>query len=343
MPIHTTPVLRVVAVTCSCGLVLASAGFGAVFAYKAGIEHSILLAGLSILMALALEGIKPLAIAAAFQSFASLSIVRGLCLALLGLVAVAYSLTSELTLVSMSRGDLIAQRAGAADLQGELHSLGSSRPSAEVQADIQALKLDRLYERSRQCVEPQGDQSRALCTRLATLEAEKARADRRSELQGQIKGHVVQTADPGSTALAVYLSALGLTVSVEALGQWLNLVPVLSLEIGSALAAVLIQAVGGPKPVPPSAKPPVVQAQKPAEPKQRSKSKPPSAKPKTTEGLLLDHLKSNQDAKVTERGLAALLGSVSRSTVRRSIHSLAAAGVIALEASKQGTIVRLLT
>lgn len=331
MGLHTTKFLRVVAFTSACGLVVASAGFGSVFAYKVGIEHSILLAGLSILMALALEGIKPLAISAAFSSFASITTIpRGLCLALLGLVAVAYSLTSELSLVSMSRGDLAAERSSVADRQEELRQLAPSRPSAEVQAAISGLKLDRLYSRSKDCTEPQGDQSRALCQQLATLEAEKARAERRSQLEGQTKGHVVQGADPGSTALATYLLALGLVVAPEVIAQWLNLVPVLALEIGSALAAILVQAVGG--------SPPVVQAEKPGEPKARK----PKAKT-SVEAQLVDHLKQNTGAKVTERGLAALLGSVSRSTVRRSIHSLAAAGVIALEASKQGTIIRLLT
>jgi hypothetical protein len=77
MTLHTIPAIRVVAVTSATGLVVASAGFGGVFAYKVGVQHSILLAGLTVLMALALEGVKPLAIAAAFQSIGSLKIVRG--------------------------------------------------------------------------------------------------------------------------------------------------------------------------------------------------------------------------------------------------------------------------
>jgi hypothetical protein len=66
MPTHTRLALRVVATGCVIGLVVASAGFGAVYAYRVGIEHSLALASLTVLFALALEGMKPLAIAQAF-------------------------------------------------------------------------------------------------------------------------------------------------------------------------------------------------------------------------------------------------------------------------------------
>ena len=64
-------VTTIVATACATALVIASAGFGGVFAWKIGIEHSYLLACLTVLFAVALEGIKPLAISAAFlaQSF----------------------------------------------------------------------------------------------------------------------------------------------------------------------------------------------------------------------------------------------------------------------------------
>ena len=104
------------------------------------------MAGLTVLMALALEGVKPLAIAAAFQSIASLKIIRGLLLAFLGLVAVAYSLTSELSLVSITRWDLAAERKAEGDaakdaradrerIESELASLGYGRPTKVVRAD----------------------------------------------------------------------------------------------------------------------------------------------------------------------------------------------------------------
>lgn len=333
MSSHTTTALRVVALASACGLVIASAGFGAVFAYRVGIEHSILLAGLSILMAVALEGMKPLAIAAAFQSIASLKIIRGASLAALGLVAVAYSLTSELTLVSMSRGDLVAERASQVDLHKELKSLGSPRPATEVQAEISAIdQTPGIMIDGVPCGGTiNGKVTKEWCPQRALLVAEKARADRKAELEAKLtKGRAVKAADPGSTALATYLAALGVVVPIEVISQWLNLVPVLALEIGSALAAVLVQAVGGSDRGP---------ATKPVKQGRRK----PRKRQQEVEAKVLKHLKRTKEAPVTERGLAALLGSVSRSTVRRSIHSLAAAGIIALEASRHGTVVRLLS
>ena len=60
--------LRLVASACAVGLVVASAGFGAVFAWQIGIQHGFVLACLTVLFAVALEGIKPLAINAALQA-----------------------------------------------------------------------------------------------------------------------------------------------------------------------------------------------------------------------------------------------------------------------------------
>jgi hypothetical protein len=304
-----------------------------VFAYKVGIEHSILFAGLSVLMAVALEGIKPLAVATAFQSIASLNLVRGICLAALGLVAITYSLTSELALISMTRGDLVAERASAVDLRKELEHLGSPRPAAEVQAEIEAIEqMPGIMIDGVPCGGIlNGKVTKEWCPKRAKLLAEKARADRKAELESKVgDGPKVKAADPGSTALATYLAALGIVVPIEIVGQWLNLVPVVGLEIGSALAAVLVQSVRGPSRGP--SKVPTKQGRR--KPRKRQQQ---------VEAKVLKQLKRTKEAQVTERGLAALLGSVSRSTVRRSIHSLAAAGLVALEASKNGTVIRVLS
>ena len=108
-------VSRFLAPICALSLIIASAGFGAVFAWKVGAEHSYLLAALTVLFAVALEGIKPLAIAASLTAFQSWSVVRGLALLMLGLTAIAYSLTSEIALVAGSKGDLAALRQNEGD------------------------------------------------------------------------------------------------------------------------------------------------------------------------------------------------------------------------------------
>src|SRR5262249_24248074 len=111
MHIHTTPLVRVVSKVAATGLVVASASFGGAYAYRVGIHGGMFLAGITILFAVALELAKPLAITQAFQCFGEWRPVRGLFLSVLGVLAVAYSLTSELALMAGSRGDLAAQRA----------------------------------------------------------------------------------------------------------------------------------------------------------------------------------------------------------------------------------------
>jgi hypothetical protein len=91
MRIHSMNLAHSLVKVASTALVLSSIGFGSVFAFKASIHGGILLAGLAVLMAAALEAIKPLAIAQAFQALGSL--------------------------MSASRGDLTAERAQAQSSQ----------------------------------------------------------------------------------------------------------------------------------------------------------------------------------------------------------------------------------
>src|SRR5215510_4501364 len=90
---------------------------------------------------------KPLAVASAFAAFRSWSLPRGVALTLLAIVAIAYSLTAELTLMATARSDLVAERAAAARaaksadgkrerVEAELAMLPSVRPVETVHAEI---------------------------------------------------------------------------------------------------------------------------------------------------------------------------------------------------------------
>ena len=249
-------------------LVAASAGLGAVYAWSTGSQHGIVLAVLFVLMAIALEIAKPLAVAASFTSFRSWAVVRGGALALLATVAVAYSLTAELTLMAGSRGDVVAQReatikaAVTADTEArrardryeaakaELVTLPAARPAAQLVAQIDGLLLTPGADN---CAAINGKVTREVCPQVAELKAEKARAERRAELEMIIATplpvmalattHDVREADPGAAALATYFAAMGFTLPAKLLTEWLALVPVLALEVGSAVAGVLVQAV----------------------------------------------------------------------------------------------------
>lgn len=350
MTIRNIQLTRTLAISSAYALVVASAGFGAVYAYRVGIQHSILLAGLSVLMALGLEGVKPLAVAFALKAK---TFVTGAALALLGLVAVTYSLTSELSLLASSKGDLAATRTAQSDaareavgrnqrINDELRSLGVQRPSEAVRAELNPLLSDKRlnncegwlanYRLREACID-----------KVSPLRAELAKAERREKLESdlgkyadQSDGVHVSSADPGSSAMVTYLAALGLKVSAEIVGQWLTLVPVLALEIGSAMAVVLVGAIQTP--AVPVAHPAPARVVQPRGPKPTKTTK---AQERTAQQIV-DRLKSEGGSTTsTERGLAEALGT-SRPTVRRALNGLVLAGLVGLEASKHGTFLRLM-
>lgn len=323
---------------CAYSLILASAGFGAVFAWKIGIQHSLPLAVLTVMFAVALEGIKPLAVCGVFLPASLGNFVASL---LVASAAIAYSLTSELSLVAMSRGDLTASREQAADARrneqerrarakAELTSLSSSRPVAELEALLKASSRER-------CAVENGT-GKWVCPSKAGVQAELGRAKRRHELEvilaapsGESAG-TVANADPGSLALSTYLAAIGITVSVSAVGQWLLLIPVLALELGSALALVLVprNRMEQPKALEIRDEPQMAHAA-------QATLIPP------LHGQILDHLKTHGGSvRTTERGLAARLHS-SKPTIHRALQDLAGNGLLILRPSKQGTVLRLAT
>jgi hypothetical protein len=337
MATHSTRYVELTAKVACTGLVIASSGFGAVFAYSVGIQHGYLLAGLTILFAVALELVKPLAIHASLSSLRDWQFLRGLSLGLRGAVAVAYSLTAELGLMSASRGDLVAVRASQAfharanqdrhqRAQQELVGLKPARPVPELEALVGAPSRCRINVAN--------GYRQTNCTKPPALLAELGRAKRRLELEAILSTAETaigptKIADPGSTALATYLGALGIPVSVEAVAQWLNLVPVLALELGSALAMVLVASVT-PKAATESAPIP----ERPALP-------PPKSERERVAERILSHVRANGQLVTSHRGLAKLTGA-DRNTVGRAINSLAARGLVAFEATRSGTTLKLL-
>lgn len=349
MPTHITGGLRLVASACAVGLVVASAGFGAVFAWHIGIQHGVVLACLTVLFAVALEGLKPLAISAALQALGSWSLLRGLALLLLGSIAVAYSLTSELSLMAGNRGDLSAKRDQVSGTtkraedrhtraRAELATLKASRPIGELEA---------LVERARPVcrVEVASGLRHTACAKSPTLLAELGRAKRKAELELVLQRSedalaatpAVRTGDPGSQAMVVYLAALGIVASVDIVAQWLNLIPVLAIELGSALAVVLVQAVPSWGPLRATQTPAIE-----PEPRNVPALPPPPSHRDIVAQAIVNHLATRGGSgRCTERGLAKQIGA-DRSTVRRVVHELTAAGRVQTQVTKRGTAMKLL-
>jgi hypothetical protein len=346
MRIDSTGVIRPIACCSAIGLVIASAGFGAVYAWRVGFEHSYLLAALSVTFAIALELTKPLAVHGALQAFGGWSPVRAIALALLALVAVVYNLTSELALMSTSRVDLTASRASEAyqakanmekyeRARQELTQLKPSRPVSELEALVAAAPSH--------CRIVVGHGVRdTVCQKPGALLAELGRAKRRVELEAVIQAiplaqHQVAVADPGAASLAVYLSALGITVPVETVATWLNLVPVIALELGSALAGVLVASVS----------PRVTVTQAVSQPRALVAASVPQL-PASDLGerhrvasQIVSHLRANGgQAEGSHRSLGKLLGA-DRNTVSRALRGLATSGVIAVQATRQGSVLKL--
>lgn len=307
-------------------LVLASCGFGAVFAYQTGIPHGLPLAVLSVVFAVSLECLKPLAVQGAFLAASSLKLVRCLLLAILAAVAVLYSLTAELSLMAGSRSDHTASRqsviSGAnrsseqyTDAKNELAGLAPARLAAEIEADKKRTTNE---------------------IRLSKLNGELARANRRAELQATISKHSgvapsFGTADPGSSAIALYLSFIGYTIKADVVAQLLYLVPVLALELGSALSMVLVSAF-----TPPINEPSMVHSE-PSIAGNKLYTRDEAAK------RLMQHLIENGGSLLrSERAIASAVGS-DRNTTRRAMQNLGAAGLLEYKPTKKGTEIKLLT
>jgi len=373
---HLPIIMRVVTATSAAALVAASAGFGAFYAWSTGSHHGPILGGLSVLMALGLEGAKPFAIEGVFAALRSWSPIRALALAALGSVAVAYSLSAELSLIAATRADTAAQRTQARDAvtaakaryataQRELEALPMTRPVAAINAEIARLKTTPGLVPCDDTTAPgYGPVTRRTCAQIAALSAEAAASARRDEVKAALAtaerdvaaAPLATDADPAASALAAYLGSAGVPSDAGTLSKWLALVPVLALEVGSALAVVLaggtpmgrerfrsVPAVGGS----------VIAADFGAEgatPRQDTNAaQQPSpvtrdaaeASLPTIKTALLEHLRAHGGSLRTgQRGLAKALGT-STTELHRALHSLAAAGVIALSTAPTGTELRL--
>ena len=203
------------------------------------------------------------------------------------------------------------------------------------------------------CAVIDGKFTRENCLKVTEWKAEQARSARRGQLEQAMReaeaamasGPVATTADPGATALATYLAIFGLKVEPSLLTELLTLVGVLALELGSALSLVLVQAVSGSATeshAPASRQTlnrqpeegPVVQVVHP-------QTTDDAATREKVKAAILNQLEQRGGSLgKSERGIAALIGA-SRPTVRRAINGLVIAGLIAAEASRNGTMLRL--
>ena len=348
----------------AAGLVLASAGLGAVYAWTTGSEHGLALACLMTVMAVALEIAKPLALAAAFKSFRAWRIVQGGALVILASVAIAYSLSAELSLMATARGDSVAERNansdGSTKASGrydraslDLNGLSSARSPQELEALISGLLQTPGADG---CTQINGKVTKQICPKVADLKVELARSERRAKLEAtlveaerDLKAAPSKIGDPAATALASYLAIFGVRADTSLLTELLVLLGVLALEAGSALAGVLVQAftVAAPTRVPEIRKRElreepetanVVQVVHPVN--MGDPDDTAQAREKVKNAILAQLKERGGSVSGGERGMAKLIGA-KRTTMKRAINGLVLAGVIVAEATRNGTALRL--
>ena len=281
----------------------------------------------------------------------------------------------------MARGDLMAQRAAdtkaAKSVDGqreridaELSKLANVRPAATVRAEIAGHLAD---PRVGDCNVMDGPRSKAACPKVSALRVELGSAERKAQLETTLAALQAaaptatnKTADPGASALAVYLSALGLVLPDRLLSDWLVLISVISLEAGAALAMLLVQSVSGQQIAPQIELATERQAETrperpqsagtPAKPGENDRepdpTKPGKRTPKRTAkrtqrnakrrlGNVIRLVRSS-GGKVTasQNAMAKRLG-VSKTRVNEMLRQLQAAGLVSLRTSRTGTTVAL--
>lgn len=250
---------HVLALAAASALVIASAGFGGYFAWSINRHHAPTLAALAVLMALGLELAKPLAVSALFAAVRSWRLGQALGLFALAAVAIVYSLTAELQLMALSRADAVAGRehdagkaSAARETRDALRAELARTPAARSPAELEPLIAAKVAAtKGADCtLWVESTRQRAVCVDVAQLRAEAARGERRDELAGRLAAAEraladagpQRVADPSAVALATYLGAFGLQIEPRRLGDWLVLVAVFALEIGSMFAAALVTA-----------------------------------------------------------------------------------------------------
>jgi hypothetical protein len=195
-----------------------------------------------------------------------------------------------------------------------------------------------------------------ICAKPAPLIAELGRAKRRVELEATIAAaeKAVETApaavkDADPLAAAYYMTAAGWKVAAETVSPWLYLLPVLFLELGSALGLVVAGTsdVGEKAPdnqtVPRGAghTPTPQHAEKPAVAEEVPPSTTVHCLPRLARDRLFDMVRDAKGGlRATHQALGTALG-ISATRSGQLLKQLAADGAIRVRASKTGSVITL--
>lgn len=234
-------------------------------------------------------------------------------------------------------------RAQLKSARSELAGLGTVRPVKSLAAEIHTVETKPgILINGKPCGgQLNGPVTKEHCPKRGRLIADLATAERAADLRTTVArletalnqaGAVPVAADPQAAALGTYLAALGWTTTADELRPWLVGVVVLLVELGSLFG--LLIATGGHHRRSTQVQPQVLREPPLDQPG-------PSTRSSVEQAVLMLVRKQGGSVRRSERGLAQLIGT-SRSTARRALNSLAAAGAIATAAGASGTEITLL-
>jgi hypothetical protein len=285
--------------------ILAAAAQNVSFAWQIGESLSTFHAAVLAIGSLAGAIIAPFAFLTVAESFRNREWGRAAVALVLGVVCISYASLSSLGFTASSRAALVSERTGAAD----------AYQRAKLRFDAAAAELQTAKSLARR------------------RELERLTADLSRTLDS-LPGPTV--ADPQASAIAQYAIALGWKVSAAALAPWLSAITVGFLEIGAAFA--LLVAVGSR-----AAAHAVDREKIRADDDEDPPGKNRGGRPRKVEHAeALERLKAaGGKASGSLRGLAALIGTPTKTTTHRLLHELAALGAITLQATPRGVSVAL--
>ncbi len=250
------PSERLIALVGATLLIGTSAALGATYGYQLGSRQHAVLGVVFAAAALGGELLKPIAVAVGLRAAMAWQPLRALACLLVAAVCVIYSFAGELSIAAGARGDVAADRGAATEhiarardryeaARAELAALPQARPADELRMLISGVLA---HPKSGGCFVVDGPYTRSECPKVAAWRAELARAERRIAVVDEMDrastdvsgAPQLGAADPLAASLAAYVEAAGVNIAAERISPWLALIPVLFLEIGSALALVVV-------------------------------------------------------------------------------------------------------
>ena len=240
----------------------------------------------------------------------------------------------------------------------ELKTVGNPRPISALEARISSILANPLADTPKgPCGTLDGDYTRKYCPLVADLKVELAKAGRKRELETTIEktktildtAPAIQTADPQGEALASYGRAAGFKLDAKTLQPWLAGIAALLVELGSVFGFLVAGSIGP------------AHRQKKANGNHDKREgfttgpvieHEPLPAPDSIHGLLqITHStgmspiegierRTSGKLKLSQRRLAASLGR-GRRTIAQELKELAGKGLIALEATRTGTMITL--